>query len=131
MKEIGNTDQIEVIVDIPAEGGSITLYGRKDSKGEWIYSRGVNDQTPTLLNDDDGGGSAIAHSSAWVKSWPEALALLDRYPWAMLGGAAVHPEFCEHVWAEVTKRLQRQSGRRVQRAKERWSRACGIAGSSV
>jgi hypothetical protein len=117
-------DKPEIIMEIAAEGGAISLFGCKDSKGAWRFSRDVNDQTPMLLTEEDGGGPAISHSSHWVHTWPEAVALLDRYPWAMLSGRKVHPEFRERVWAEVNQRLQ--ANPYSDRARERWARACGL-----
>jgi hypothetical protein len=116
----------EVIVGIAAEGGSITLYGWKDERGRWQFSRDVDDHTPTLLDDNDGGGPAIKHSSTRVGSWEQALGLLDRYPWAMLAGIEVHAEFRERVWAAITARLMAQTSRRTERAKARWADACGV-----
>jgi hypothetical protein len=121
----------EVIVSIAAEGGSITLYGAKDSNSAWRFARSVNDQAPTFLNEEDGGGPAINHQSTWVTTWPEAIALLDRYPWVMLGAQQVHPEFRERVWAEVTQRLQEKSGPQAERGRERWARACHVSGHDV
>lgn len=120
-------DKPEVIVSIAAEGGSLTLFGRKDAKNAWKFSRGVNDQTPTLLEENDGGGQAVDHVSGWVSTWPDAVALLDRYPWAMLGGKEVHPEFRALVWTAVTQRLHDIGGSKANRAKARWARACGVS----
>jgi len=116
----------ELIVGVSAEGGAITLFGQKGSNGAWQFSRGVNDHTPTLLSDEEGKGWPINHTSSWVSSWPEALALLNRYPWEMLRGTAVHPDFRKQVWAEVSRRLQDKSGARSDSARERWAGVCGI-----
>lgn len=117
----------EVIVSIGAEGGSITLFGHQGRNLDWHFARGINDQTPTFLTEEDGAGPAIRHTSEWVNSWPEAIALLDRYPWAMLSALEVHPEFRERVWTEVKQRLETQDGARSERARERWARVCGIS----
>jgi hypothetical protein len=116
----------EVIVGIAAEGAAITLCGWQDELGRWQFSRDVNDQTPTLLDEDDGGGPAISHSSARVDTWEAALALLDKYPWAMLAGMEVHPEFRERVWAAITARLSTQQSSRIEHTRARWARACGV-----
>jgi hypothetical protein len=113
----------ERIVEVSAEGGSITLFGLRGSIGAWHFTRGVNDHTPTLLSDEEGGESPINHTTNWVSSWPE---LLDRYPWEMLRGTAVHPDFREQVGAEVLRRLQDKSGARSDSARERWAGVCGI-----
>ncbi|HEV7138178.1 MAG TPA: NAD-dependent deacylase [Steroidobacteraceae bacterium] len=117
------TSPPEVIVSIQAEGGSITLLGRRNSEGLWSYARKVGDQTPTLLDDED-GGRAMQSKSQWVTTWPKAVALLDRYPWAMLSGSEVHPEFRERIWSEVIQRLKANESASTDRARERWARAC-------
>jgi hypothetical protein len=91
----------EKIVSIAAEGGSIVLYGQKSDKGEWQFSRGVEDQTPTFLDEGDGQSAALKHTSRRVTTWEKALGLLHQYPWAMLAGMQVHPAFRERVWEEV------------------------------
>ena len=40
----------EVIVDVSAEGGGVTLYGVRTKNG-WLFSRGVIDQTLLLLGE--------------------------------------------------------------------------------
>jgi hypothetical protein len=116
----------EVIVSIGAEGGSITLFRHQDRNLDWHFARGVKDQTPTFLTEEDGAGPAIQHTSDWVKSWPEAVALLDRYPWAQLSGLEVHPEFREHVWVEVNRRLDSVSADYADSRRRRWRGICGI-----
>lgn len=112
-----------VIIRILTEGGALTLFGQKDSQGAWHFCRSVNDQAPTLLDPQDGRGEPIQHTSGWVKTWPEAMALLDRYPWATLGGREVHPEFQRQVWVEVSRRLKDQEDPQAQRALARWKQA--------
>lgn len=116
----------KIIVRIGAEGGSITLFGYEVSHGDWRFCRAVNDQTPTILPESDGGGSAIKHSSQWVNTWDEGLALLDRYPWARLRGLEVHPDFRKRVWAAVTERLENRAGSRTLYSREEWATICGI-----
>jgi hypothetical protein len=48
----------EVIVSIAAEGGSITLFGQRDSNLDWRFARGVNDQTPSFLSTEEGHAGA-------------------------------------------------------------------------
>ena len=116
----------EVIVSIIAEGGSITLIGNKGPNLDWQFARGVLDQTPGFLTKKDGGTSAIRHASDWVNTWLEAVALLDRYPWAMLNGQEVHPEFRARVWTEVNRRLARVSPDYADSRRRRWAEVCGL-----
>jgi len=115
----------ECIIKIGAEGGSITLFGVRTKDGEWQFARAVNDQTPTFLDPDE-GGSEIKHTSLWVKTWAEALRMLDRYPWARLNGMFVHPEFRQRLWEAVKDRLEGQEGDKVKRCLERWQQRCGV-----
>lgn len=116
----------ETIVRIGAEGGSIALYGYKDSKGDWRYACDVNDQTLTFLTEEADAEAAIQHTSAWVNIWQEAMALLDVYPWARLVGLTVHPEFRDRVWVEVNQRLQEADPDYAERARQRWAKVCGM-----
>jgi hypothetical protein len=116
-------------VRMGAEGGSITLVGQKNSRGGWRYARAVTDHTLTLLDEPDGGGSTSNSMTPWVKTWSEAVALLDRYPWALLPSIEVHPEFAERLWGEVTRRIKDRGGAQAARVSERWARACGVSHS--
>ena len=72
----------EVILEVGAEGGAITLYGVRDLDG-WRYSTSVLDQTPSLLPDEF-DEPEIRKDSEVVNSWEAALRLIDRYPWHSL-----------------------------------------------
>ena len=41
----------EVIIELGAEGGSITLFGVRSPRG-WLYSRSVDDWTPELIDEE-------------------------------------------------------------------------------
>jgi hypothetical protein len=64
----------------------------------------------------------IQHRSSPVTSWADAIALLDRYPWAKLHPLAVHPKFRKRVWGEVQRRLDHDGGDHY--ALDRWRRIC-------
>jgi hypothetical protein len=118
----------EVIVSIVAESGSIALIGNKGPELDWQFARGVKDQTPSFPTKEDGRTGAIRHTSDWVNTWPEAMALLDRYPWAMLKVQEVHPEFRARVWTEVNRRLDRVSPDYADSRRRRWAGVCGVTG---
>ena len=90
----------KVIVEIGADGGSITLFGVNSPRG-WLYSRSVGDWTPELIDEE-----RIQHDSNVVDSWEAALGLLDQYPWHRLSPQRVHPEFRRQVLAAVQKRFE-------------------------
>src|SRR6266480_5902906 len=91
----------EVILQLGAEGGSVTLYGMETERG-WLFYRDVSDWTPELI-----GEERIQHKSPVVNSWDSAVALLDQYPWPRLFPLMVHPEFSERIWYEVRDRLEK------------------------
>jgi hypothetical protein len=98
----GNT---EVIARIGAEGGHLTLIGQK-TEGGWRFRLQTNDCSAEFLDEDDAAGlSTGPTASPWVNTWADAVALLDRYPWAELYPLAVHPLFREQVWEEVKRRI--------------------------
>ena len=116
----------EPLIKIGAEGGSITLFGVTTADGSWHYWRSTHDETPTYLDPEE-GGDVIRHTSGWVDTWPEALVLLDRYPWARLSPMYVHPDFRSRVWEAVQERLEGEDGSQVQRSLERWGKRCATS----
>ncbi len=107
----------EVIIELGAEGGSITLFGVRSPRG-WLYSRSVDDWTSELIDEE-----RIEHDSNVVDSWESALGLLDRYPWHMLSPVRIHPEFREQIWIAVQRRFE---GRGDAMARiEKWRELCG------
>lgn len=109
----------EVILQVGAEGGSITLYGVRTESG-WRYQRNVVDQTLSMLDQEE-----IRHDSLFCSSWEEALALLDQYLWHRLYPLHVHPEFQAAVWRVVQARF---AGDDLARGVEWWSECCATKG---
>lgn len=90
----------EIIIQVGAEGGCITLYGMRTDQG-WNFRQDVNDQTPEMLNE-----AAIQYTLAGGSSWQYALKLMDQYSWHKLYPLEVHPEFRAMVLEEVRSRSQ-------------------------
>jgi len=90
----------EVILEVGAEGGCITLFGIRD-RNDWAFSLSTHDQTPNFINEP-----VTIHDSEIVNSWEEALNLLDRYPWHKLYPLEVHPEFRNKVFEAVSTRIK-------------------------
>ena len=78
------------ILEILAEGGSLTLVGRQ-TNAVWRYGLLKNELALT----DEGGGL----SETPAETWEDALRLLERYPWRRLHTHYVHPDFAERVEA--------------------------------
>jgi hypothetical protein len=93
-------DGSEVIIELGAEGGSITLYGNRAKQG-WIFIREVVDWTPELIDEE-----RIQHRSVAVDSWEAALHLLDQYHWHKLSPTVVHADFRQPIWVAVQQRLR-------------------------
>ena len=60
----------------------------------------------------------------WVKTWPGAIALMDRYPWAELRPLAVLPDFSAEVLFEVIRRLLANPNSRTRDQMDQWLRVC-------
>lgn len=114
-------EQSEVIVKVGAEGGSITLFGVRTKEG-WQFSRELIDQSLLLLDEPE-----IRHDSKVVSSWPEALELMDRYPWQHLRPLDVHPEFRGMVFEAVLERYNAKSDKNPRRLPD-WEKVCSIVG---
>ena len=109
----------EIILQVGAEGGDLTLYGSRTASG-WQFSLRAYDCTPILL---DEGDAAMRHTSSRVTSWADAVALLDTYPhWAEFCPLTVHPDFLQQVLREVESRLHHVE--RHQQYLDRWRRVC-------
>jgi hypothetical protein len=113
--------QCKTIVEIGAEGGSITLFGTKTMRG-WVFSMKIIDQTLELFGEEPGESSEKNSSS--VEGWEAALTLLDQQPWFRLYPVRVHPDFRHRVWSAVRKRLQ-ENTEDAQFSLMRWRELCG------
>ena len=111
----------EVIMEIRAEGGSITLYGVRTMTG-WIFNTEVVDQTPELIDEP-----SIEYSTPGVDTWSAALSLFGEKPWHMLSPGEVHQDFRRLILAEVEKRY-RQQGSSPYSTLHKWRAACQSTG---
>ena len=92
--------RLEKIVEVLGEGGSITLYGSRTDEG-WTFTSETIDQT-----DDDSEQATFPHRSDNVRSWDEALTLIDRYQWHVLTPMTVHPDFRMQILDAVRSRVE-------------------------
>lgn len=110
----------EAIIHVGAEGGSLTLWGRR-VRGGWEFAREVIDQSWAFLDEDDAPPRPPKRRLVWLRDWDAALAAFDRYPWAMLHAVAVHPEFVEQVRAAVAARLDDARSAHAKHQRARWN----------
>jgi hypothetical protein len=94
------TDKPVTILEILAEGGSLTLLGDRTSTG-WRFRLVRNESTlADLLNEEDRAGLEVHYASDWLP-WDAALELLNEYPWHRLSPGQVHPAFRQRIWTAV------------------------------
>ena len=96
----------EIILKVGAEGGVITLFGRKAVDGSWTFFAALIDHTPALLMGED-AGNPISCQTESVSAWENALALLDRQipHWPRLFPIIVHLEFRDAILSAVRARV--------------------------
>jgi len=110
-----------VVVEVGAEGGSLTLIGREGEGGAWRFARVTDDQSEALFGEGDVPVTAPDLTTlVWVDGWEAGLALLDRYPWVRLSPQYVHPAFVERVRAAVEARLANVDPDGAERVRGRW-----------
>jgi hypothetical protein len=109
----------EIIVEVGADGGSLTLLGQRNGRG-WLYSMNLFDQTLSWVDD----GPEVERTSKVVKTWATALKLLDKYPWHRFYPLRVHPEFKERV---LTAAVARNKCDYNEYGVDRWEQLCDAA----
>lgn len=90
----------QVIVEVGAEGGSLTLYGIQSPDG-WQFRAETNE---AALDDGD---TPDLPELPWVATWRSALKQLDAYPWTQLYPLKVHPEFSDRVFKALQTRKKK------------------------
>lgn len=113
----------QVILMVGAEGGGITLYGKRSATG-WRFRQDFVDQTPWMLDEPE-----IRRESQWLESWGEALRDLDRQAWYRYAVIRVHPEFRDALWVAARERIEESNLPESRRKSllEKWRQRCGIA----
>jgi hypothetical protein len=133
----------EVILEVGAEGGSVTLYGiqtqpsffsaaaprsglhvakaaelrkvdPKLTEQGWFFKMNSTESIDEELHSQ--------FDSPVVDSWEAAIGLFDRYSWQRLYPLIVHPAFSERIWSAVRDRLAKDyaSGGQL----DRWRTIC-------
>ena len=118
----------EVILEIGAECGSLTIYGICDPECGWRFTT-VRDETALrdILPEDEQEGLEFYERSGYVVSLVEALGLLECYPWHKLYPLQVHPEFRQRIFDTVISRYASEGSpndHRIGRWEERCSKVC-------
>jgi hypothetical protein len=116
----------EVILEIGAEGGSLTILGICDPECGWQFLNERNETTfRGMLPEEEEKGLEFYERSGYVASFAEALASLDRYPWHKLYPVQAHPEFHQRIFDVVVSRFEAEGGDRWDQL-SRWREVCGM-----
>jgi len=96
----------ETILEMGAEGGTLTLFGNRDDAGHWRFWTQTDETTMNdLLDEEDRRGlGSLVNTRESVSSLTEAFALLGKYPWHCMVPLQLHPEFLTVILSEVQKR---------------------------
>ena len=87
----------DVILQVGGEGGSVALYAFRTGV-DWFFSL------------DFIKAQAVSTDDHVVRSWDDALLLLDRYPWHRLVPLRVHPDFRLAILKAVEHRYATEEG---------------------
>lgn len=115
--------ETSAIIEIGAEGGSITVVARTGDGGSTEFSVRMRDQTLTLLSEDE-AGPEIRRDSAWSERWEDVVASLGRWPWPMLVPQFVHADYRDRILMAVKNFRGRDGKPARESAVERWAEAC-------
>jgi hypothetical protein len=79
------------IISIAGAGGSITLLGKEEPSGKWVFRKDVYDifideldNEPSPVGEIRTFKSSISHQASVADSWEKGLKLIEQYPWKML-----------------------------------------------
>jgi len=111
------------LISIGAEGGFIEVHGKGGEPPHAEFRVTVVDQTPTFLNDDEGGAPS-KRDSGWLPNWSAAIVWLSRYPWPHLAGLHVDPSVADDVWAALQAIIARGGPPVRGRTLQRWREVC-------
>ena len=116
----------EVILEIGAEGGSLTIFGIHDPECEWRFTT-LRDETTLrdMLPEEEQEGLKFYERSGYVASLADALALFDCYPWHKLYPEQVHPDFRQKIFEVVVSRFEAEGEDRWDQL-SKWRRVCGM-----
>ena len=111
------------LISIGAEGGLIEVHCNGGESPHAEFRVTVVDQTPTFLNDDEGGAPSV-RDSGWLPNWSTAMSWLNRYPWPHLAALHVDPSVADDVWVALQTYVA-QGGRPVRSGTlQRWREVC-------
>jgi hypothetical protein len=116
----------ERILEVGAEGGCMTLQGRQEEDGRWLFQVNVDASTLAELMPEEFTASELRRDGEWVYDFERALQDLDRSAcWELLVPMRVHPEFSDRILEAVRSRLSSSCASRDLRSRlGRWQAVC-------
>lgn len=118
--------QSQVILEVGAEGGALTILGYPNPTGGWRFVAERNETAVfDMLSEEDQEGLQPCDRSGSVDSLAAALRLIDRYPWHRLFPLEVHPDFREEILDAVVARYESENDSEQRRLPD-WKKFCGI-----
>ncbi len=97
-------DWLVIILEVGAEGGSITLKGEQCASGDWAFWLVTDESMLYEEFEEELGAAAAPRKTNRVSSFSSAMELLDVYPWFRLYPLEIHPAFRSAILLEVRKR---------------------------
>jgi hypothetical protein len=80
VEHVSGVNDSVVIIQIGAEGRSITVVARTSAGGVTEYSVRLRDQTLTFLAEGE-ADNVIRRDTQWSDRWDDVIASLGRWPW--------------------------------------------------
>ena len=118
--------QNQVILEIGAEGGALTILGNPNPTGGWRFVAKRNEAAAfDMLSEEDQKDLQHYDRSGSVDSLAAALRLFDRYPWHRLFPLEVHPDFQEEILDAVVARYESENDSEQWRLPD-WKKLCGM-----
>jgi hypothetical protein len=92
----------EVILEVGAEGGSLSILRKRKRQGIWEYCAQRDETTMAdLLPDEKFTKEELFERTGGKSTFEDALYVLGRYPWSSLYPLKVHPDFAPSILRSV------------------------------
>lgn len=115
----------EIMLQVGAEGGTISLLRTRNSDGTLRFHRKTNESFHAgMLSVEDQNGLSYHSQDDAEGSFLEAVSLLKEYPWHRLQPLKVHPRFRKTIYEKVIE-LSKKDEDPNNRLRE-WKTLCGM-----
>ncbi|MEH7226663.1 NAD-dependent deacylase [Bacillus sp. JJ1566] len=126
----------QLILSLGAEGGTIKLFGKEQTLGEWVFKIGVNEMDYDDVDDKSIQQENSAENTRKLtptnnksieqaNSLTKALQFLDQFPWPMLSVQEVHPAFQKRIWKAFKVRYKQSYKNKLSNYRlNQWLRKC-------